>query len=870
MECCRSPKEQLEPPGAECPFPFSQEDPGSGSPGNELLADCRTPEKQHKPTGDENRSSTKTSNTPSWSAGNEPSMDSDRPMRINTDGDVSPRTSSSPRFVRSASFIATSEKADEKENAQKKVQRLLNNHWTQTLFGGVITFNFLLILLDTDDRAWYPGRGIVTSPRWLRNLEYVCLAAFGTELALRIFADGMTFHRKLWNVADALMIAIGVAELILTLAGIEMGALGIIRVLRLCRLLRLIRVLRLFTGVKELRRLLRMIGGCFKTLFWSCLLLFLMMTVWAVIAVELINPTVQQIADEGGWQGCERCRRSFASVFMADITLFQTVVAGDSWGYMAIPVIEKNPPTAIIFIGALMTLVFGVLNLIVAVIVDVFAESRERDVFTRASELEEEETEQKAALGQIFRGIDADGGGTLSLDELVQGAHKEAGFQRWLRVMDIDARDLEQLFLIVDEKGNGEIEPSEFIEAMYRMRTADSRQLGYMAIPVIEKNPPTAIIFIGALMTLVFGVLNLIVAVIVGVVTESRDKDVFARASELEEEESEQKAVFGQIFKRIDTDGGLHQMERLHYTTGLDPDRWQAQAGPCAARAGQRRTPATLAVATVRGRSFGLGRRPRKHDTSPSPPALTEVVARGALYSRRARPWRRVDQGFKDQPGVRPGSGPPEQGIRHPLHPLGPEAALIRLHGNAAHPRAAVRQGYMALAFRALQQGSSAGGGPARPDADADLTTPPLGRVVCRSATSLFERLSGGWRRFRHSTHRRAPWRRASFQTSARLDDGGELGDIGGLTETTQRHSRPMDRSEWPLAMAMQCGPGSFAARLRAGRDDDSSLPAGRPARPPPRPSQCVAWPGRIDAVADGDEPDSSNSFMQVHRRLAR
>jgi len=43
-----------------------------------------------------------------------------------------------------------------------------------------------------------------------------------------------------------------------------------------------------------------MMGGCFKTLFWSCLLLFLMMTIWAVIAVELINPTGQQVADEGG------------------------------------------------------------------------------------------------------------------------------------------------------------------------------------------------------------------------------------------------------------------------------------------------------------------------------------------------------------------------------------------------------------------------------------------------------------------------------------------------------------------------------------------------------------------------------------------
>jgi len=122
-----------------------------------------------------------------------------------------------------------------------------------------------------------------------------------------------------------------------------------------------------------------------------------------------------------------------------------------------------------------MTLVFGVLNLIVAVIVDVFAQSRETDVYTRATEMEEEEREQKAVLGRIFNRIDADGGGTLSFDELVRGAYQEPEFQRWLRVMDIDSRDLEQLFSIVDEDGSGEIDPGEFIEAMYRMRTADSK-----------------------------------------------------------------------------------------------------------------------------------------------------------------------------------------------------------------------------------------------------------------------------------------------------------------------------------------------------------------------------------------------------------
>jgi hypothetical protein len=50
----------------------------------------------------------------------------------------------------------------------------------------------------------------------------------------------------------------------------------------------------------------------------------------------------------------------------ANLLLFKTVIAGDSWGLIAVPVIEHYPATALLFMGSLLTLVFGVLNLIVA------------------------------------------------------------------------------------------------------------------------------------------------------------------------------------------------------------------------------------------------------------------------------------------------------------------------------------------------------------------------------------------------------------------------------------------------------------------------------------------------------------------------
>ena len=66
-------------------------------------------------------------------------------------------------------------------------------------------------------------------------------------------------------------------------------------------------------------------------------------------------------------QGCEFCTKSLQSVLNANLLIFKTVVAGDSWGDVAVPLIEADPWMAtVIFIGSHLTIVFGVLNLVVA------------------------------------------------------------------------------------------------------------------------------------------------------------------------------------------------------------------------------------------------------------------------------------------------------------------------------------------------------------------------------------------------------------------------------------------------------------------------------------------------------------------------
>ena len=145
-----------------------------------------------------------------------------------------------------------------------------------------------------------------------------------------------------------------------------LNSIGIVRVLRLSRIVRLMQLMRKNRSLRELRKLVTMLATCFKTLLWSFLFLSLVMTGWAMLIVELINPYVLQMQASHPFDNCEECKRSTTSVMHANLMLFKTVIAGDSWGLIAVPMIESHPETAIIFVGASLTLVFGVLNLIVA------------------------------------------------------------------------------------------------------------------------------------------------------------------------------------------------------------------------------------------------------------------------------------------------------------------------------------------------------------------------------------------------------------------------------------------------------------------------------------------------------------------------
>jgi hypothetical protein len=263
------------------------------------------------------------------------------------------------------------------------------------------------------------------TPGWLLTMSWVCTAIYTFELALRFHVERRRIIDSAWNWLDIFVVVSAIASGILDIFDHAIVSFAFLRIFRCFRLLRLFKAFALTNQLSELRKLVRGIVSCLKTLFWSLILVLIWMTLWSTLAVELLHPIMEEVSQTTGvdaWKDCPRCSKSFKTVMASNLTFFQTIIAGDSWGLVAIPVIEKYPWAAVIFVGSLFSLIVGILNLIVAVLVDTAAEARSKDLVARAVESKDEEIREKRELQKMFLAIDVDNSGALTYDELEDAA----------------------------------------------------------------------------------------------------------------------------------------------------------------------------------------------------------------------------------------------------------------------------------------------------------------------------------------------------------------------------------------------------------------------------------------------------------------
>lgn len=334
-----------------------------------------------------------------------------------------------------------------------------------------IGLNFVLMVMEADQNASCVGVSDedCSPDSWLQASNTALLIIYTFECILKLFAFRQSFFRTRWNNIDFAIVVLGSLDFLVSNIGLSIPNMSFMRMFRIARLVRAVRIL---TAFRELYIMVHGFASAMMAMFWGFVMMSLLLTVWSILAVELVHPQNMKIDHSDEW-----CADVFSSVMMSNLMFFQTVVAGDSWGSCAIPIIENQPLFFPLFAGVLFTVQIGFTNLILAVIVEQAGAARQADKARQLLEQKKQEKVSKAKLLKCCKDIDEDNSGELTLKELQDGFRFDPEFAMHLELLGVEGEMLSEIFEIMDRDGSGSLTYAEFIDAIHRTKSQDVKML---------------------------------------------------------------------------------------------------------------------------------------------------------------------------------------------------------------------------------------------------------------------------------------------------------------------------------------------------------------------------------------------------------
>lgn len=412
-------------------------------------------------------------------------------------GDLSPKSpkvsgQSAPWSVQAAPTSSTDKVTQ--DNTYETLQRLASDHylathddwpfyrkwlfirlhsWSfETFICVQILLNLCLAIYETDCTS-LPD---VEVPEWVASLNMAMWVSYSFEVSCRLFVFRADFFIGCinWNTFDLTLVLCDLAVLIVTAISGSVNQNVVIRCLRLLRALRVVKAIRTWSIFRELYIMLKSLYGAMKAMFWSTILMALILVVFGIVAVEIVQPLVEDVALDGAYPGCDRCPVAFQTVAASCITMFQQIVAGDSWGLVTIPVMEKYWYTFPFFIAVLVTVQFGILNLVLVVIVDQAHKASEDDALLQASIRRDALQSSRNELIALCEELDTDKSGTIGVQELAQGFREVPQLANQLKFLELSENDVHILFEVLDSDGSGCVAYDEFVEQLFKMQNQDT------------------------------------------------------------------------------------------------------------------------------------------------------------------------------------------------------------------------------------------------------------------------------------------------------------------------------------------------------------------------------------------------------------
>lgn len=366
------------------------------------------------------------------------------------------------------------------EGARSSSKHWIHSSQADVICAALICLNAVYLAIETELRSG----GNVNHVGWFAA-DSIFNVVFLVELVLRLLAERSRWVKDPWNVFDALLVLMGIADTWLMPLVPGAGSQGntrvmtLLRVFRLMRLARVLRLLRLLRFMKELSLLVHGVKGAMRAMIWGMLLIVITIFVSGMFLTRLVG---KDCCEEGVHTFSNpNYAEWFGTLPLTAFTLFQFTM--EFQADIARETFADGPWLALFLLAYVMFTNITLLNTVASVIVDnilSISQTEERSARAEEEKALRKETER---LQAIFESLDVDGDGKLTWEELGGGEKTGEGsnssgqklspeLRKVLQVADISPEEAKDLFLILDADNSGSVSREEFVEGAMRVRGA--------------------------------------------------------------------------------------------------------------------------------------------------------------------------------------------------------------------------------------------------------------------------------------------------------------------------------------------------------------------------------------------------------------
>eukprot|EP00746_Dinoflagellata_sp_MGD_P164433 gnl/MRDRNA2_/MRDRNA2_93057_c0_seq1.p1 gnl/MRDRNA2_/MRDRNA2_93057_c0~~gnl/MRDRNA2_/MRDRNA2_93057_c0_seq1.p1 ORF type:complete len:588 (-),score=93.98 gnl/MRDRNA2_/MRDRNA2_93057_c0_seq1:169-1932(-) len=370
--------------------------------------------------------------------------------------------------------------SEHQRHLQPWLQKVMASKAVDLVSSVVVIFNTILIAIKTDVQAGTYGDDVDVGI--LEHLSLACLIFFTCEVLLRMLSVGCKVFFVGpdcgWNWFDTVIISVGITEEVVVHGfdgGSDASASGAIvgsRAFRLLRIMRVVRVLRIARGFRQLRLLVKGILGSFKALFWTALLLLLGFVVFGIAMVRLLQEEIlnKDACNDGDSIECDVHSVStfyFPSVERSLFTLFGFMT--DGWVDVAVVLIQRHPGIWIFFVTFITLATIAVLNIVTGVFVEqTLAAGREDEENMIRDQLAQKNSFTNE-LKKFFELADTDKNGFLTWREFEKDLQNPRIVGK-LEHLELSVDEAKGLFKLIDVDGSGSVSIDEFIMGACRVK----------------------------------------------------------------------------------------------------------------------------------------------------------------------------------------------------------------------------------------------------------------------------------------------------------------------------------------------------------------------------------------------------------------